>query len=396
MRLLFLTNRLLSSEDSGWTRRLYPFLKELKAKGHYVCVISFYDNDSELINLEYECEYYNKVIPVKLNRKISILRMFRSFFTKKPFKLEFDNTLKMKKAIEKELKTNVYDIIYSHFYKMASYLKYFPKYKRVVDLCDANIITSSRLEEQATNVIDKFFINLEKDFIYKFEKSCMIDYDKVFFISEIDKQAMMSKEIKKEPVVIKNGVDTNFYFNKESFNYNKNKIVYVGTMSSLGNHDAVMYFLKSIYPKIKKEIPKVEFTIIGANPRQELLDFVKSDNSVTVTGRVDDVREYLKLAGCSVAPMRGVAGLQNKILETMSMGIPTVTTTNGAEGIASNENCLFIEDDEEKFAQKVIKLLSNSELRNQYSIKARKYCVDNFSWKACGDLLEKELESLLK
>ena len=49
---------------------------------------------------------------------------------------------------------------------------------------------------------------------------------------------------KDKTTVIPNGIDTDFFKNK-SDKYNKNEIVYVGSMSSAGNHDAVKYFIES-------------------------------------------------------------------------------------------------------------------------------------------------------
>ncbi len=395
MKILALTKKLLTSEDSGLTRRLYPFLKKLKERGHYITLISFYEDDNELKNVEPENEYYNKIITVKLNRTAGYIRTLKSFVTKRPFKLEFANTLNMKKAIAKELKLQQYDIIYSHFYKMSIYMEKYKNYNRVVDLCDCAYLIYDRQVQKEKNPIKKYLIKYERDNMYNLEKKCIKMFDKCIYISKIDQEFMVDEKTIDKTTVIPNGVDTEFFKNITN-KHNPYEIVYVGSMSSAGNHDAVKYFIKSIYPLIKQKIPSVTFKIIGANPRKELVDIVSQDTSITLTGKVADVRLYLASASVAIAPMRIVSGLQNKILETMSMGIPTVTTKAGAEGITFDENILLIAENNDDFADKVCILLNDENLRKKYSQISRKFCIENFSWDKYTRILEKTFYNIIE
>ena len=395
MKILALTKKLLTTEDSGLTRRLYPFLKILKEKGHYITLISFYEDDKELEKVEPENEYYNKIITVKLHRTAGYLRTLKSFFTKQPFKMEFSNTLKMKRAIAKELKSQNYDILYSHFYKMVPYLKKYKNQNVVIDLCDCAYLVYDRQLKQEKNILKKFFIKLERDFMLNLEKDCINMFDKCIYISDVDRNFVTDETNKDKTIVIPNGVDTD-YFKNDTKEYNPNEIIYIGTMSADGNHDAVKYFINSIYPLIKKRIPSATFKVIGAYPKKELVDLVSNDSSVTLTGKVDDVREYAKTAAIAVAPMRIACGLQNKILETMAMSIPTVTTTSGAEGITFDKNILLIENNSKDFADKVCSILENKELRDKYSSISRQFCINNFSWIENTNMLEKVFVDIIE
>lgn len=389
MNILVLTTKLLTSEDSGYTRRLYPFLKCLKSKGHNITLVSFYEDDAELKNVEVQNEYYNKIITVKKIRFFSYFRMLRAFWSRLPFKVEFINTFAMKNAIAKEMKQNHYDILYSHFSRMSLYFRKYNKQNCVVDLCDSNYMVYDRSYLQEKNLIRKLFLKMERDRIYKFERDCIQRYSKCIFISEVDQKQM---DPSNRCAVISNGIDTEIYSPQEMLQKNKNEINYIGFMSSTGNHTAVMYFLEKIYPIIKRNIPDVTFKIIGSNPRKELLNFAAKDSSVKVTGTVDNIRQHALSAMVTIAPMIVVSGLQNKILEAMAMGLPVVTTTAGAEGISFDENILKIADTEEDFAQKVCELLKNENLRQEMSKRARQFCIDNFSWNYNAAKLEKVLQ----
>lgn len=166
MKLLVLTQKLYTSDVSGLAKRLYPFLKELKKMGHHITLISFYENKSELIKLDDQNEYYDKIITVKLNRKLAYIRMIKAIFTGKPFKLEFCNTLSMKKAIKTELKNGTYDLIYAHYYKMANFIEKYKKYPRIVDLCDAFALRFDKQISLETKPLKRFFLQQERNRMY--------------------------------------------------------------------------------------------------------------------------------------------------------------------------------------------------------------------------------------
>ena len=393
MNILVVTQKLFTSDVSGLAKRLYPFLKELEKIGHSITLISFYEKESELKNLPKKNEYYDRIITVKLNRKLAYTRMIKAIFTGKPFKLEFCNTLAMKKAVAKELKNKKYDILYAHYYKMANFLELYKNYPRVVDLCDAFAIRFDKQIPLEKNPIKRFFLKQERNRMYNYEKRCIKIFDKCIYISETDRQFMTDTNTIQKTEVISNGVDTDYFCPLDN-DYNRHEINYIGLMSYVANHDAVMYFIKNIYPLIQQQIPDVTFKIIGKNPKQELIDFVKHDSSIKVTGFVEDIRKEIETSCVSVAPVRIGAGIQNKILEAMSMGLPVVTTKFGAEGISDDENILLIGQSEQDFANKVCELLKHEDLRNKYSNVAREFCINNFSWSSNANKISKVFKEL--
>lgn len=392
MKLLVLTQSLHTSDISGSAKRLYPFLKELRKLGYSITILSFYTNDEELKKVKSESEYYDKIITIKINRKLAYIRTLKASFTKRPFKLEFFNTLAMKNAVKKELENNNYDILYAHYYKMAPFIEKYKQYPRVVDLCDAFYFIYDKQLKLQKNIIKKFFIKQERDRIYNYEKWCINEFDKCLYISDVDRSFMTDSATTHKTAVISNGVDSE-YFYLQSQNYNKHEINYIGLMSYIANHDAVMHFIKNIYPLIKQKVPDATFKIIGKDPKQELIDLSKRDSSIKVTGYVENIRKEIETSCVSVAPVRIGAGIQNKILEAMSMGIPVVTTPFGAEGISNNENILSIAKDDKDFADKVSGILLNEDKRKQYHETVREFCINNFSWQSNTKILSEILKN---
>jgi sugar transferase (PEP-CTERM/EpsH1 system associated) len=157
-------------------------------------------------------------------------------------------------------------------------------------------------------------------------------------------------------------------------------IVFTGAMDYYANIDGVVWFTKEVLPLIKKEIPNVQFYIVGSNPAREVIE-LSGNNGATVTGYVPDTREYLNRATVVVVPLRIARGIQNKILEAMAMGIPVVATPQAFEGIeAQPGRDLVLGDNAEKFAESVIKLMEEVSLRKSFGDNARRIIEKNYCW----------------
>jgi len=154
-----------------------------------------------------------------------------------------------------------------------------------------------------------------------------------------------------------------------------------------------LYFSKDILPLIKKDIPDVKFHIIGINPPPKILKLNK-DKNIIVKGPVEDLKYYLQNSACFVCPIRSGAGLQNKILEAMALGLPVITTSIGFEGIKAKEGeDLLVADEPEDFAEKIIRVIKGKSLRNSLSQSARKFIVERYNWK---DIIKKLEDIFIK
>lgn len=138
--------------------------------------------------------------------------------------------------------------------------------------------------------------------------------------------------------------------------YEPETILFWGAMNRFENENAVLWFMTSIYPHIKKTVPGLKFIILGANPGDRIQQLACDD--IEVTGFVDDPIPYFERAALAVAPLRYGAGVKLKVLEAIAAKLPVVGTSVAAEGVVAATNELEIADDEVCFAQKVIDRLS--------------------------------------
>jgi len=158
-------------------------------------------------------------------------------------------------------------------------------------------------------------------------------------------------------------------------------IAFVGGLGPSFNQDAVFYFCRMIFPLIKRRIPQAKFYIIGENPSSQIKNLEKNDG-IIVTGAVPDVRPYLERAAVYVAPIRYSGGVKTKIIEALSMGKAIVASSVALEGLPDlGEGVFRVQDEPHDFADEVVKLLLDDELRISLGTRARDLFERSYSLK---------------
>jgi glycosyltransferase involved in cell wall biosynthesis len=161
------------------------------------------------------------------------------------------------------------------------------------------------------------------------------------------------------------------------------------------NVDAVVWFCHEVLPLIRRQVPDARFYIVGQSPHRRVLDLA-DDPAVTVTGYVDDVRSYIAGACVYVVPLRIGGGTRLKVLEAMAMSKPVVSTSLGCEGFQGLESGreLYLADNPEQFAQRVIELLDDAFRRERLGRAARHFVEERYDWRLIVPRLEQIYEKL--
>lgn len=395
MKILYLTTRLPYPIIGGDKLRVFHLLKELKTQGNDITLVCLNNDENDLREALDNPVFYTKLIPVDFYAKFSYIKASLSTFDNLPFTVRYFYSQAMQQVIDKELQNNEYDLIFCHLIRSAPYVEKYTHIPKIIDLTDAISLSYKRRIEINRNILDKFKIRVEFKRVLNYEKETIKKFDKIFLVSEFDKN-FLSKFIDTNKIkIVPNGIDSEyFYYSQDS--YDPNNIVFLGNMRTIANHDAALYFGQKIFPKIKEINKQATFTVIGAYPKQKLFEMAKNIDGIIITGKVDDVRDYLKQGIVSVCPVRIAAGIQNKILESMSMGIPVITMSTGVEGIPMSENEVIIARSDQEITNSILNLMNNPEKRNFYSINARKFIEDNHSWSSVAKLMGNNLEEVLE
>ena len=165
---------------------------------------------------------------------------------------------------------------------------------------------------------------------------------------------------------------------------NKRTISFMGKMNYAPNEDAVLHFIRKIYPKIKTIYPDLEFNIIGGFATKELLRY-DGKMGIHFLGFVDNPSTELQRSTLVIAPMISGSGLQTKILQAMQLGCAVLTTEIGADGLESvNESDIIIAQNDEDMIAKLGDYLSEQmmEKREEIGQNARRYVMEHYSYEA--------------
>jgi glycosyltransferase involved in cell wall biosynthesis len=191
------------------------------------------------------------------------------------------------------------------------------------------------------------------------ERLAATQSDAIAFISELDRNRAATLLRPSAPAAVVPICLNLDYFSRQPAISTELVVLFTGHLAHPPNVDAVLYFLGAIWPRIVAAQAAV-FRVVGLQPAPELIAAMARSPSTVLVPNAPDIRPHFQSARVYVVPMRFGGGVRQKILEAWAIGIPVVTTTMGAEGIAAKdgENC-WIRDQPGAFADQILALLHN-------------------------------------
>lgn len=378
MNILFLSSRIPYPPIRGDKLRLYHIIRKLSSSGHRLFLISFIEEREEISYIKRLRGYCEEVIVEYLPRYRSEIKALKGIFTKLPLQVAYYQSGRMKKIIDNFLSGKTVDLIYVHLFRMAPYALNYKDVYKILDLTD---VVSKEIELSISHRsgIKKLIYNLEFPRIRRYEIIISSEFDETWVISEYEAKLLRSYSPNSRVEVVTNGVDTD-YFRPVNIKKNLFSLIFVGNLQVDHNVDAILYFYKDIFPLIRRKIPQTKFYITGASPDHRV-KILSRDKNVVVTGLVKDLNLNLNKANIFIAPLRFSAGVQNKILEAMSAGLPVVCSPLANQGIeAVPEREILIANNSLHFAEQLIYLMENPERCKEIGLSARKFVKKYFKW----------------
>lgn len=174
------------------------------------------------------------------------------------------------------------------------------------------------------------------------------------------------------------------------------QMIFVGTMDYPPNEDAIIHFCQTIFPLVLKEIPDATLRIVGRNPSTKVMDLADGE-VISVHANVPDVAEFVQKASVSVVPLRVGGGTRLKILESLALGTPVVSTAMGAEGLnLRHDRHLLIANRPEEFAAQTTALLRDEQMRDRLASAGAMAIRNSYCWSSIRRQLTEQLQLLLK
>lgn len=265
-----------------------------------------------------------------------------------------------------------------------------------VQLYDAHNIDSELWKQLAVAQHNREYENYSRNAL-KVEIYLHKKVDAFLACSDVDREKLIALNEGRLPgFTIANGVDIQAKpFDENPLKYRHLEILFCGSLDYYPNEEGLIWFYEQVFPLIKKAIPEVVLTLVGASAKNDRNQKLWDDLSVCVEGSVVSLQTFYYRAAVCIAPLLSGSGTRLKILEAMSFGNPIVSTSIGAEGLKIIPGKhLLIADDPLAFASKVIDLLKDQDLFEKTRFDARELVCSDYTWGKIGSGLNEVLQHI--
>ncbi len=386
MRLLFLTPQFPYPPHKGTTLRNYNIIAGL-AQRHTIDVLSF--ADSAVVPptpLDQLCRRRAVVTPPQ---RANSRRAFDTMLSRWPdmglrlWSHEFQHQLAA------WLSEGDYDVIQVEGLELARYALNLKRGRSQIIFDDHNAeyllqqrIAQAELAARGWTA-GAVYSSIQWRKLRRFERRVCQQADRVVCVSAADAVALRQIDPALRPIVIPNGVDTEFYRCEavQPIDLSHPALVFTGTMDFRPNVDALLWFAQQVLPLVQRALPAVHLYIVGQRPH-ERLDVLRADPAITLTGAVEDTRPYTSAADVYVIPLRMGGGTRLKVLEALALQAPIVSTTLGAEGfeVQSGQE-LILADEAESFARAIVELCADRDRAGRLGAAGRAFAVERYDWR---------------
>lgn len=392
MKIFVLVSRVPYPLEKGDKLRAYHQVRQLSKQHevHLCCLAEVSPHPDAISELK---KIAHKVSIVPLKKPLIYLRLLRALFSDKPFQVHYFLQEQAKIKIEALIKESAPDHIYCQLIRTAEYVNMNFDAPKTIDYMDTFSIGAERRKQNAPFWM-KPLLGIEAQRLTRYENLSFEFFDHHTIISQQDQQLFYHPK-RSLIEIVPNGVDTRFFDVKsevlKAHSRKERSLLFTGNMSYPPNVDCAKFLAREVLPLVRKHYPKTTLMLAGANPHQQVQD-LQSEN-VQVSGWIDDIRSAYAEAEIFVAPMRIGTGLQNKLLEAMSMELPCITSTlaNNALG-AENQEEILIANTAEEVSQQIIRLMEDQGLRDKLSTQGRQFVLEEYTWESSGTKLSKIME----
>ena len=388
MKIFVLLPRIPWPLEKGDKLRAFNQIKQL-AKNNEVILCALNDKKVNKEDAFKALQPYCKSVNFIDLGKVSILfNLAMAFFKGIPIQCGYFYNKRAHKKISKLIEKHQPDMLFGQLLRVAEYIRK-EKTAKTIDYQDVFSMGMKRRYEIAPFYLKPIF-NMEYKRLRRYEHNIFNDFDVKTIIS-IPDRIHIDHPKKDEILIVPNGVDHEYYTPRES--EKKYDIVFTGNMAYAPNVNAVEYLANQILPIVWEKLPDAKLYVAGATPDPRVKK-VASDK-IIISGWIDDMRDAYAQSKIFIAPMRIGTGLQNKLLEAMSMRLPCITTTLANNSLHAEEDKeILVGNNEQELAQHIITLLTDKEKADTLAQNGYDFVHRVYDWGEATRIMENEMRNV--
>lgn len=368
---------------------IYHLAQELAGRYHLIDLLAYYQQPEDLADVpRYEHLFRSvQLIPEPRRSLPGLLWRNARPASRFPARAEASWSPEMWRAAAHLLETRGCDVAHLfggvHVYEFRDLVRGVPN---LIVPYESYSLWLERAAAEARGFKARLVTGLQRRLARGFESWMFDGFDRTVVLTERDAAALRALNPGTALVTIPNGVDVD-YFIPTGYEAEEPALLFSGNYDYAPNLDAALRLARDIFPRVRARIPAARLLLVGGNPPPALL--ACASETIAVTGHVPDVRPYFAGALVFVSPLRLGAGIKNKVLEALAMGVPVVATPLSCDGIpvTAGEHVLFGETDEE-LANAVLRLLADHRQRGALRRAGRQLIEERFTWQRVADQYE--------
>lgn len=382
MRIVFVTSRFPYPVEKGDKLRAFHQIR-LLSRHHEIHLVAVSHHKISAEDLKAMSSYCSSIKVFRIRRWLVPFQLALGWLEGLPLQVSYFLDRSIKRQVQYHIIHLDPDHIVCQLIRASPYVRSLP-FPKTLDYMD--VFSEGMLQLAKKYHPFGFVFRWEAKRLAAYERTIYKDFDKHTIISKQDRDRLRlatHDQIK----VIPNGVDDQFA-PRPMGNPPTHDLVFVGNLGYGPNTAAAQYLVKRLLPELARRGLKITLLLAGARPGRKIRQ-LKNYEGVSIRGWVEDIRDAYADGRIFVAPMFSGLGLQNKILEAMSMGLPCVTTTmvNNAIGAELGKEIL-VSDSLEGLADHIQRLMADSKEYNRLSEAARAFVMANYQWEDQVNKLE--------
>ncbi|MGH8261415.1 MAG: TIGR03087 family PEP-CTERM/XrtA system glycosyltransferase [Steroidobacteraceae bacterium] len=405
MKVLFVCHRVPFPPKRGGKIRPFNIIRHLTSRGHRVTVASLARDARELEEARGLGEHCERVCIETVPTAAAWARMIARLPTSHPSSFGYFHSPQLGRRVRAELATGAYELVFVHCSSVAGY---------VARVHGAGARVDAEGAREALRILDFGDMDSQKWREYvrykplplsagywleavKLERAearlaGRFDLCTCTTRAELDSLRALGADTRSD--WFPNGVDGAYF--QPTADYDPGLVVFVGRMDYYPNQQAVLEFCREVLPPLRRDRPTVRFEIVGADPPQSIRDLGRLPG-VTVTGSVADVRPHVARAALTVAPLTIARGTQNKILESMALGVPVVCSVAASRGVdAVAGEHLLIASGTGQYTAAIRQILESPVLRERLARAGRERVLTHHAWERSMARLDQLIETALE
>jgi hypothetical protein len=393
MRILYVCHRLPFPPKRGGKIRPFNMIRHFHRQGAEVWVASLARSRAELAEGEGLREHCRELLAEVISPVTAGVQMLARLPTPEPSSMGFFHSARLRARVAAALEAQRFDLVFVHCSSVAPYVADVRGTPKMLDFGDMD---SQKWLEYAGHRRFPLTLGyrLEGMKLERAERRLADAFDFCTCTTRAELETLRSLGSATPSDWFPNGVDAGFFAPAQAA-FEADRICFVGRMDYYPNQQAVLEFCRDVWPELRTRRPQLRFAIVGADP-PAFIRRLAAIPGVEVTGSVPDVRPHVAGAALTIAPLRIARGTQNKILESLAMGVPVVASPLAAAGVdAEPGEHLLTARSPAECRDAILRIVTDPQERRRFSEAGRERVLARHDWAASMRRLDGFVEAVL-